>query len=121
MTTNATTLLAADLVHVATGMNECRDILLPTQWGLTKREYFAALAMQGWLANKDRPQHFRPKDDMEYRVKIADCLVSDSGKAAKETNYSKPRRSRLSSLLANAERVAADSQATLVRGQPCPT
>lgn len=57
-------------------MNGCRDVLLPAQWGLTKREYFAALAMQGWLANKDRPQHFQPKDDMEYCVKIADCLLA---------------------------------------------
>lgn len=43
--------------------------------GLTKRELFAAMAMQGWLANKDRPTHFDPKDDMAYCVKIADSLL----------------------------------------------
>lgn len=47
-----------------------------TERGLTKRELFAALAMQGWIANKDRPQHFLPEDDMEYCVKIADCLLA---------------------------------------------
>jgi hypothetical protein len=43
--------------------------------GLTKREYFAAMAMQGWLANKERPQHFLPADDMRYCVTIADELL----------------------------------------------
>lgn len=48
--------------------------------GLTIREHFAGLAMQGWLANKDRPQHFLPTDDMAYCVKIADALIQELGK-----------------------------------------
>jgi hypothetical protein len=48
--------------------------------GLTIREHFAGLAMQGWLANKDRPTHFLPEDDMAYCVKIADALIAELAK-----------------------------------------
>ena len=45
-----------------------------------ERRLFAAMAMQGWLANKDRPQHFHPKDDMAYCVAIADALLAELSK-----------------------------------------
>lgn len=45
-----------------------------------KREHFAGLAMQGWLANKERPQHFHQKDDMAYCVAIADALIAELSK-----------------------------------------
>ena len=44
--------------------------------GLTKRELFAAMAMQGFIANKERPQYFKPIDDAAYCVKLADALLA---------------------------------------------
>jgi hypothetical protein len=40
------------------------------------REMIAAMAMQGFMANKDRPQYFNPKDDAEYVLAIADALIA---------------------------------------------
>ena len=51
--------------------------------GLTKREMFAAMAMQGWLSNKDHPTHFLPEDDMQYCIKIADALIEALNKETK--------------------------------------
>lgn len=59
----------------------CRDGQT-VPFGLTKRELFAAMAMQGWLANKERPTQFLPKDDMEYCVAIADNLLIALAKPA---------------------------------------
>ena len=44
--------------------------------GLTKRELYAAMAMQGFIANKDRPQYFQPEDDAKWCLKIADALIA---------------------------------------------
>ena len=44
--------------------------------GITLREYYAGLAMQGWLANKARPQSFHPTYDMAYCVAVADSLIA---------------------------------------------
>jgi hypothetical protein len=68
------------------GMSHADDPAYPTalvradEHGLTIREHFAGLAMQGWLANKDRPTHFLPEDDMAYCVKIADALIAELAK-----------------------------------------
>lgn len=44
--------------------------------GLTVREHFAAMALMGFMANKDRPQYFNPKDDASYCVAVADELIA---------------------------------------------
>ncbi|WP_312321309.1 hypothetical protein [Stenotrophomonas sp.] len=43
--------------------------------GLTKREYFAAMAMQGFLSNKGHATYFNPEHDAEYVLRIADALL----------------------------------------------
>jgi hypothetical protein len=42
--------------------------------GLTKREYFAAIAMQGLCAGTN--SHFAPEMYAEYSVKYADALIN---------------------------------------------
>ena len=44
-------------------------------WGLTKREYFAGLAMQGMLANKDA-NTFNAESTAEISIKYADELLT---------------------------------------------
>ena len=44
--------------------------------GLTKREYFVAAAMQGYLSNTKNIFHFHPEDDAKYIVKIADATLA---------------------------------------------
>lgn len=43
--------------------------------GMTLRDYFAAKAMQGFIANKDRPMTFHPDDDAAYAYAIADAML----------------------------------------------
>jgi hypothetical protein len=43
--------------------------------GMTLRDYFAAKALQGFLANKDRPAHFHPNDDATYCYAVADAML----------------------------------------------
>lgn len=43
--------------------------------GMTLRDYFAAKAMQGFMANKDRPMTFHPDDDASYAYAIADAML----------------------------------------------
>jgi len=43
--------------------------------GLTKRELFAAMALQGFMANKEHAKWFDPDEDATYAVRIADCLL----------------------------------------------
>lgn len=50
--------------------------------GLTKRELFAAMAMQGLLANKSHPGHWSAADDSTYCVQIADELLAALAKDA---------------------------------------
>lgn len=45
--------------------------------GLTKRELFAAMAMQGFLANKAHSTHFLPEHDARYCIQIADALLAE--------------------------------------------
>jgi hypothetical protein len=40
------------------------------------RRMFAAMAMQGFLANKEHALHFNPHDDAAYCVRIADALLT---------------------------------------------
>lgn len=43
--------------------------------GMTLRDYFAAKAMQGFIANKDRPMTFHPDDYAAYAYAIADAML----------------------------------------------
>lgn len=44
--------------------------------GMSLRDYFAAKALQGFIANKDRPQFFQPEDDAAYVYKLADAMLA---------------------------------------------
>ena len=48
--------------------------------GMTLRDYFAAKAMQGFMANKSNPMHYQPEEDARWAYMIADALL----KARKE-------------------------------------
>lgn len=48
--------------------------------GLTKREYFAAMAMQGFVANSKNYCQFNPTDDAHYCIKLADALLEELSK-----------------------------------------
>ena len=48
----------------------------PSPWiGLTKREYFAAMAMQGYLANTNIGGNYLPIEHAIDSVKLADALI----------------------------------------------
>lgn len=60
----------------------CAGVLYPdgSVWdagsnGMTLRDYFAAKAMQGLMANKSNPLHFNPEDDAAYFYRIADAML----------------------------------------------
>ena len=42
---------------------------------MTLRDYFAAKAMQGFMANKAHAMHFNPQDDADYAYSIADAML----------------------------------------------
>jgi hypothetical protein len=42
---------------------------------MSLRDYFAAKALQGFMANKDRPQGFNLFDDAAYVYQIADAML----------------------------------------------
>lgn len=48
--------------------------------GLTKREYFAALALQGILAAKAQEEFYSPPTLAEYAVECADKLINQLNK-----------------------------------------
>lgn len=48
--------------------------------GLAMRDYFAAAALQGFLANSQIKTRFDPKDDAEYCYKIADAMLKEREK-----------------------------------------
>jgi hypothetical protein len=48
--------------------------------GLTKREYFAAMAMQGLLANSFRSPTSYIESNAEYAVNYADALIAELNK-----------------------------------------
>jgi hypothetical protein len=60
--------------------------LLPEQWGLTKRELFAAMAMQGWLAGCSNAYYeftgpaSNPGVLARSCVKFADALLAELAK-----------------------------------------
>ena len=45
--------------------------------GLTKREHFAGLAMQGLCANANLNQSFKAKDIARYATSYADALLAE--------------------------------------------
>lgn len=56
------------------------DSFMETFGGLTKREHFAAMAMQGLIAS-DTPEWVgTPESQAEYAVKYADALLEELGK-----------------------------------------
>ena len=48
--------------------------------GLTKREYFAALAMQGIKANSIPGSHHQPRECVREAVELADLLLLELSK-----------------------------------------
>ncbi len=56
------------------------EILLPAQWGLTKREYFAGMAMHGFAAQADHDTAIDPTEVAQYAVKWADALLKELAK-----------------------------------------
>ena len=42
---------------------------------MTLRDYFAAKAMQGFMANKANPMQYLPEDDAKWAYKIADAML----------------------------------------------
>lgn len=45
--------------------------------GLTKREIFAAMAMQGFVSNPKNHLDFNPNDDAKYCCDLADALLAE--------------------------------------------
>ena len=43
--------------------------------GVSIRDYFAAKAMQGFMANKANPMHFHPENDAQWAYQIADAML----------------------------------------------
>jgi hypothetical protein len=43
--------------------------------GMTLRDYFAAKAMQGFMANKSNPMHYQPEEDGRWAYMIADAML----------------------------------------------
>lgn len=48
--------------------------------GMSLRDYFAAKALQGFLANKSNPTRFNPGGDAEYVYRIADAMLAERAK-----------------------------------------
>ena len=48
---------------------------IPSVAELDMRDYFAARALQGLMANKSNPLHFNPEDDAAYVYRIADAML----------------------------------------------
>lgn len=51
------------------------------QLGMTLRDYFAAKAMQGFMANKSNPMHYQPEADAGWAYMIADAMLAARSKA----------------------------------------
>ena len=47
--------------------------------GMTLRDYFAAKAMQGFMANKSNPMHYQPEEDAQWAYMIADAMLKARG------------------------------------------
>ncbi|MBA0362401.1 hypothetical protein [Stenotrophomonas maltophilia] len=61
--------------HVWAERWEMIEKIRESEGGLTKRELFAAMALQGFMANKEHARYFDPDEDAMYAVRIADCLL----------------------------------------------
>jgi beta-N-acetylglucosaminidase len=42
---------------------------------MSMRDYFAAKAMQGFMANKSNPMHYQPETDAQWAYTIADAML----------------------------------------------
>jgi hypothetical protein len=49
------------------------------QEGMTLRDYFAAKAMQGFMANKSNPMHYQPEEDAQWAYIISDAMLKARG------------------------------------------
>lgn len=47
--------------------------------GMTLRDYFAAKAMQGFMANKSNPMHYQPEEDAQWAYIMADAMLKARG------------------------------------------
>jgi hypothetical protein len=45
--------------------------------GMTLLDYFAAKALQGFIASKDRPTQFHPTDDAAYCYALARAMLAE--------------------------------------------
>jgi hypothetical protein len=43
--------------------------------GMSLRDYFAAKAMQGFMANKSNPMLYQPETDAQWAYMIADAML----------------------------------------------
>jgi beta-N-acetylglucosaminidase len=43
--------------------------------GMALRDYFAAKAMQGFMANKSNPMHYQPETDAQWAYMIANAML----------------------------------------------
>ena len=58
---------------------EDRDLFTAEQmraYGMSLRDYFAGLALQGFLANKANPLRFNASDDAAWAYAIADAMLA---------------------------------------------
>lgn len=69
MTTNANDAAFAD-----SGWSQSQDVYVEIQPGLTKREYFAAIAMQGIMASDTSHEVLNP-NAASWAVDLADALI----------------------------------------------
>ena len=53
----------------------CPTISIGQHQGMTLRDYFAAKALQGFMANKSNPMLFNPEADAQYSYMIADAML----------------------------------------------
>lgn len=60
--------------------DEFNEEICHSQKGLTKREYFAALAMQGMLAYGNEKESYDPMRVPDKAVEIADALIQELNK-----------------------------------------
>jgi hypothetical protein len=45
------------------------------QFGLTKREWMAGMIACGYVANKERPQHYEPEADSDWILRLTDLIL----------------------------------------------
>jgi hypothetical protein len=56
------------------------DLNVDSEYGLTKREYFAAMAMQGLLANSLKSATLYIESNAKFAVQAADALIAELNK-----------------------------------------